>query len=69
MTLKSLFNLQCPLDLGADLSFQSLTKYMNGHEDVIMGAVSTNAPKLAEKLRWIQRTAGAIPRYSKLECE
>jgi len=52
---------QRPLELGADMTFYSLTKYMNGHSDVIMGAVSTNNTDLAERLRWIQNAAGAVP--------
>ena len=56
------FHFQRPLELGADMTFYSLTKYMNGHSDVIMGAVSTNNPDLAERLRWIQNAAGAVPR-------
>lgn len=50
-----------PLELGADLTYYSLTKYMNGHSDVIMGAVSTNKVDLGQKLRWTQNCAGAIP--------
>merc|ERR1711962_219758 len=50
-----------PLELGADLTYYSLTKYMNGHSDVIMGAVSTNNADLAERLRWMQNAAGAVP--------
>jgi len=52
---------QRPLELGADMTFYSLTKYMNGHSDVIMGAVSTNNADLAERLRWMQNAAGAVP--------
>lgn len=46
--------LQRPLDLGADLAVYSLTKYMNGHSDVIMGSISTNDHALYEKLKFMQ---------------
>ncbi|CAB0029575.1 unnamed protein product [Trichogramma brassicae] len=45
---------QKPLDLGADISMYSLTKYMNGHSDVIMGAAITSRDDYAERLRFIQ---------------
>ncbi|XP_022900715.1 putative cystathionine gamma-lyase 2 isoform X2 [Onthophagus taurus] len=53
--------LQRPLDLGADLSTYSLTKYMNGHSDVIMGAIVTNNTELAQQLRFLQNAMGIIP--------
>ena len=53
-----------PLELGADLTYYSLTKYMNGHSDVIMGAVSTNKVDLGQKLRWTQNCAGSNIRLS-----
>ena len=46
--------LQQPLDLGADLTMHSLTKYINGHSDVLMGAIMTNDEKLHEKLKFMQ---------------
>lgn len=52
---------QRPLDLGADISFHSISKYINGHSDVIMGAVITNSDEIAENLRFLQNAAGAIP--------
>ncbi|KAK9722461.1 Cys/Met metabolism PLP-dependent enzyme [Popillia japonica] len=52
---------QRPLELGADLSSYSLTKYMNGHTDVIMGAIVTNNKDLHDKLRFLQNTMGIIP--------
>ncbi|XP_058793120.1 cystathionine gamma-lyase [Phymastichus coffea] len=52
---------QKPLDLGADISMYSLTKYMNGHSDVIMGAVITKRDDIAEKLRFNQNAMGIIP--------
>lgn len=45
---------QLPLNLGADLSVHSLTKYINGHSDVVMGAVLTNNQKLNDSLRFLQ---------------
>uniref|UniRef100_G3MPM6 cystathionine gamma-lyase n=1 Tax=Amblyomma maculatum TaxID=34609 RepID=G3MPM6_AMBMU len=52
---------QKPLLLGADISVHSLTKYMNGHSDVVMGAVCTNDKELAGRLRYFQNAAGAVP--------
>lgn len=45
---------QRPLELGADLVCYSLTKYMNGHTDVVMGAITTNSSELNERLKFIQ---------------
>lgn len=45
---------QKPLDLGADISMYSLTKYINGHSDVIMGAAVTNSAKIYDELVDIQ---------------
>merc|ERR1719346_157081 len=52
---------QRPLELGADVSYYSLTKYMNGHTDVIMGAVCTNNDGLHERLRFLQNATGPVP--------
>lgn len=52
---------QNPLDLGADIVIHSVSKYLNGHGDVVMGAVCVNDDKLFERLSFIQRMAGAIP--------
>lgn len=49
---------QRPLDLGADVVMYSLTKYMNGHTDVVMGSASTNSDELHEKLRFYQNATG-----------
>lgn len=46
---------QKPLDLGVDISMHSLTKFMNGHSDVIMGALVMNSEKLYEELSLVQR--------------
>jgi len=53
--------LQNPIDLGADMVMHSVTKYLAGHSDVIMGAVLTNSTELDEKLGYYQNSAGAIP--------
>jgi len=52
---------QRPLDFGADLVVYSLTKYANGHADVIMGAVITNDPEVKDKLCYFQNVYGAVP--------
>jgi cystathionine beta-lyase len=53
--------IQRPLDLGADIVMHSLTKYMGGHSDVVMGALICNNDDLAEKLFFIQNSCGAVP--------
>jgi cystathionine gamma-lyase len=53
--------LQQPLALGATLSVHSTTKYLNGHSDVVGGAVMTSDDELAERLRFLQKAAGAVP--------
>ncbi len=53
--------LQQPLRLGADLVLHSATKYLGGHSDVIGGLVVTRSDDLAEKLRFHQNAAGAVP--------
>jgi len=53
--------LQRPLDLGADIVMHSLTKYMGGHSDVVMGAVVCKNDDLAERLYFIQNSCGAVP--------
>lgn len=52
---------QRPLDLGADVVMYSLTKYMNGHSDVVMGSISTNNEELYEKLKYYQNATGIVP--------
>lgn len=46
--------LQRPLDFGADFVLYSISKYMNGHSDVIMGAVVTNEKNLYDELKFLQ---------------
>jgi cystathionine gamma-lyase len=53
--------LQNPLTLGACIVVHSVTKYIGGHSDVVMGAVVTNDPTINEKLRFVQNGAGAVP--------
>ncbi|XP_061709091.1 cystathionine gamma-lyase [Cydia pomonella] len=53
--------LQRPLDFGADVVVYSLTKYMNGHSDVIMGAAVVNNDELAARLRFLQNAMGVVP--------
>lgn len=53
--------LQNPLDLGADLVVHSATKYINGHSDVIMGALICNDSDLYERLKFLQNAVGAVP--------
>ncbi len=52
---------QRPLELGADLAVHSATKYLNGHSDVVGGAAMTSDDGLAERLRFVQNAAGAVP--------
>lgn len=51
---------QQPLTLGADIVVHSMTKYLNGHSDVVGGAVVTNDAAMAERLAWLQKSAGAV---------
>ena len=51
---------QRPLELGADLSLHSTTKYMDGHNATVGGAVISKTEELAEKVRFIQNSTGSI---------
>ncbi|MFT5969864.1 MAG: cystathionine gamma-lyase [Flavobacteriales bacterium] len=53
--------LQNPLDLGADLVMHSVTKYLGGHSDVVMGALICKDDALASRLFFIQNSCGAVP--------
>jgi cystathionine gamma-lyase len=53
--------LQNPLLLGADIVMHSVTKYLGGHSDVVMGALIMNDDKLHEKLYFILNSCGANP--------
>ncbi len=52
---------QKPLLLGADIVVHSTTKYINGHSDVIGGAVILNDEELYNKIFLVQKTVGAVP--------
>ena len=52
--------LQNPLDLGADIVMHSVTKYLGGHSDVVMGALVTSNRKIADDIYRIQNSSGAI---------
>ncbi len=53
--------LQNPLDLGADIVMHSVTKYLSGHSDVVMGALMTNQEGLYSRLAFILNSCGANP--------
>jgi cystathionine gamma-synthase len=53
--------LQRPLEHGADLVVHSTTKYLGGHSDVIGGFVAADDDELAERLRFLQKSLGAVP--------
>ena len=53
--------LQRPIDLGATMVVHSTTKYLNGHSDVVGGAVLTSDAETAEKLHFLQKSVGGVP--------
>ena len=53
--------LQQPLSLGADIVVHSVTKYLGGHSDVVGGFVAVDDDDLAERIRFTQNAAGAVP--------
>jgi cystathionine gamma-synthase/cystathionine gamma-lyase len=53
--------LQNPLALGADVVLHSTTKYINGHSDVVGGALVCSDAALSERLRFLQNAIGAVP--------
>jgi cystathionine gamma-synthase len=53
--------LQQPLELGADVVVHSTTKYLGGHSDVIGGFLATSDRDVAERLRFLQKSLGAVP--------
>ncbi|XP_075228126.1 cystathionine gamma-lyase-like [Lycorma delicatula] len=57
---------QRPLELGADIAMYSATKYLNGHADVIMGALTLNDDELFNRLKYNQNSTGIIP--SPIDC-
>ncbi|BCS54858.1 PLP-dependent aspartate aminotransferase family protein [Geobacter sp. SVR] len=52
--------LQRPLDLGADITVYSATKYLAGHNDTVAGLVVVKDPQLAEQVYFHQNAAGAV---------
>lgn len=52
--------LQTPLDLGADIVMHSVTKYLGGHSDVVMGALVCNDESIAKEIYRIQNSSGAV---------
>ena len=52
---------QKPLNLGADVVMHSVTKYMNGHSDVVGGVFITSNTPLYEKVKYLQNAVGAVP--------
>jgi len=58
--------LQRPLELGASVVLHSTTKYINGHSDVVGGALITRDAELAARLRFLQNAIGAVP--SPMDC-
>ena len=52
---------QRPLELGADVVLHSVTKYLNGHSDMLGGALITSNEALADSLRFLQNAAGGVP--------
>jgi cystathionine gamma-lyase len=53
--------LQRPLELGVDIVIYSITKYVHGHSDVVMGSLAINDEKIHEKLKYHQGATGIIP--------
>ncbi len=53
--------LQRPLELGATMVVHSMTKYLNGHSDVVAGCVMTSDDAIAERLHFLQKAVGAVP--------
>ncbi|KAL8962251.1 MAG: hypothetical protein Q9193_001324 [Seirophora villosa] len=53
--------IQNPLDHGADIVIHSVTKYINGHSDVLMGAAAFNSESLNKRLTFLQNAIGAVP--------
>jgi len=51
---------QRPLELGCDIVMHSITKYMNGHSDVVGGVLVTNSTDIADRLRFLQNAVGSV---------
>ena len=50
-----------PLEFGADIAMHSTTKYLSGHNQIIGGSIHTNNQEIFEKMKFIQKTIGAVP--------
>ena len=50
-----------PLEYGADLVMHSTTKYLSGHDQIIGGSIHTNDKEIFDKMKFIQKTIGAVP--------
>ena len=50
-----------PLEFGADIVMHSTTKYLSGHNQIIGGAILTNNEDIFDKMKFIQKTIGAVP--------
>jgi cystathionine gamma-lyase len=53
--------LQNPLTLGANIVLHSVTKYIGGHSDVVMGALVTDCADINQKLKFVQNSVGSVP--------
>jgi cystathionine beta-lyase len=53
--------LQTPLKLGATIVLHSVTKYLGGHSDTVMGTVITSDESIHEQIRFVQNAVGAVP--------
>lgn len=59
-TFSSPYN-QRPLEFGADVVVHSTTKYINGHSDIIGGALVVDDDELADEIRFVRKSTGAVP--------
>ena len=52
---------QRPLELGADVTYHSATKYLGGHSDTVSGVMATSRADVHERLKFLQNAIGAVP--------
>lgn len=52
---------QQPLNLGADIVMHSVTKYINGHSDAVMGVMVARDQQLYQRMKFMQNSIGAVP--------
>ncbi len=50
-----------PIEFGADITMHSTTKYLSGHNQIIGGVIITNEESIFEKMKFVQKTVGAVP--------